>query len=265
MIRGTLRLRPGDDAGSLSLVMLLTFITIGATVVIGTAVVGQIKTTGGDVRRGTEIGAAQSGIEVALGQIRATVRDGDGAGLVTTLPCVSGVAAGLPNAVLTGPVTDGSATSTYSVNMYYLTSAPPDSTSQEAWAKTHRMGCASGGGTSTPPSFALLAATGRALPGSAGRTLVATYQFQSRTKPNVPGGTIKVFNGPYCLSAPTALTDTPPLQVGAQVILAMCSSVDSRQNFAYNPSLQVELQNSRARPTSRTARAWMRRPSITPR
>jgi len=244
MMRSPLRPRPGDDNGSIILAMLLTFITIGATVVIGTVVIDQIKTTGNDVRRGAEISAAQSGVEVALGQIRATVRDGDGAALVTTLPCITGVAAGLPNAVLTGPVTDGSATLIYSVNVYYLSSAPPDSNSQEAWAKTHRMDCVASGGTSTPPSFALLAATGRALPGSVGRTLVATYQFQSRTKPNVPGGTIKVFNGPYCLSAATALTGTPPLQIGAQVVLATCSSIDSRQNFIYNPSLQVEMLNS---------------------
>jgi hypothetical protein len=249
MTKGSRRPRPGDDAGSLPLAMLLTFITLGATVVVGTAVIAQITITGDDVRRGTEISAAQSGIEVALGQIRATVRDGDGAGLVTTLPCIGGVGAGMPNAVLTGPVTDDDTALAYSVKVYYLSSAPPDGNSQEDWARTHRVGCVSSGGTALPPSFALLVATGRALPGSTGRTLVATYQFQSRTKPNVPGGTIKVFQGPYCLSAGATLTGAPSLQANSQVIIAMCSSVDSRQNFAYNPSLQVELQNSKGSAT----------------
>jgi hypothetical protein len=73
---------------------------------------------------------------------------------------------------------------------------------------------------------------------------VATYKFQSRTKPNVPGGSINVYNSALCVSAPAAVTGTPPLQVGASVIVTTCAADDPRQDFTYNPSLQIELKNS---------------------
>jgi hypothetical protein len=243
---GLRRPSAGDDTGSLMLAMLLTIVIVGASAVLGTTVVAQIHGTGTDVRRGVELNAAQSGIEVALAQIRATVREGDGTGALAQLPCDSGAAAQRPNAVLTGSVGNGGATPNYSVNMYYLSNAPPDNGAQEEWAKSHRMSCRPGGGTLVVPGFAFLAATGRAVSVASfpGRTLVATYKFQSRTKPNVPGGSIRVYNSTLCVSAPATVTGTPPLDVGAAVIATTCSAADSRQDFTYNPSLQIELKNS---------------------
>ncbi|MDT4992393.1 MAG: hypothetical protein QOH97_2285 [Actinoplanes sp.] len=245
-VSGLRRPSAGDDTGSLMLAMLLTIVIVGASVVLGTTVVAQIQGTGTDVRRDVELNAAQSGIEVALAQIRATVREGDGTGALAQLPCDSSAAAKRPNAILTGSVGNGGATPNYSVNVYYLSSTPPDNGAQEDWAKNHRIDCQPGGGTVVAPDFAFLAATGRAVSASSfpGRTIVATYKFQSRTKPNVPGGSINVYNSALCVSAPAAVTGTPPLQVGASVIVTTCAADDPRQDFTYNPSLQIELKNS---------------------
>jgi outer membrane murein-binding lipoprotein Lpp len=116
-VSGLRRPSAGDDTGSLMLAMLLTIVIVGASVVLGTTVVAQIQGTGTDVRRDVELNAAQSGIEVALAQIRATVREGDGTGALAQLPCDSSAAAKRPNAILTGSVGNGGATPNYSVNV----------------------------------------------------------------------------------------------------------------------------------------------------
>jgi hypothetical protein len=221
-----------DDRGSLPLAMLLMVVGVSLTALIAAAVLPQLRTTGIDVRRTTEVTAAQSGIEVALGQIRATVRDGDGTGDRTALPCTS-TAAQSPDATLSGPVSDGSPAA-YSVKIYYLAARPPADRTAEAWAQANRLPCAAGGGTSSNPAYALLISTGTVTGGS-GRTVAATYLFQSRTKPNVPGGTIKVYDTDQCLSAPATAA------AGNPVILATCDDTDPDQLFAYDPQLHVRL------------------------
>jgi len=227
------------DDGSLPLAMLLTMVGIAATGLIGTTVVGQLRSTGFDADRAIALNTTQSGLETGLAQMRglpAVNSDGDAS--AARLPCTIG---GSANLVLSGRVSGASA-GTYSVNVYYVTGAPPADVDQEAWAKANHLACAPTGGVSAIPMYALLASTGTA--GTARRTLTAAYLFQSRTKPNVPGGTIKVYDSDQCLAAPRALTDTPPLAAGAPLILATCGSSDPRQVFTYNPTLQVELKNS---------------------
>jgi hypothetical protein len=231
-----IRLRPGqpgclrDDRGSLPMAMLLMMVGLGITAMMTGMVLPQLRTTGTDVRRTVEVSAAQSGIETALGQIRATIRDGDGTGDRTALPCTAG---GTADATLTGPVSPGSAAA-YSVKIYYLAARPPSDGTAETWAKANLLPCTAGNGPATNPAYALLISTGSAA-GEPGRTLTATYLFQSRTKPNVPGGTIKVYNSTQCLSAPSTLAAGDPL------ILATCDATDPKQMFAYNPDLHVVL------------------------
>jgi hypothetical protein len=228
-----------DDRGSLPLAMLLTVIAVGATVLLSNVVVPQIRNTGTDVRKATEINTAQAGIEAALGQIRGTVRAGDGTGDRTALPCTS-TAAGAPDATLTGPVSEGGAAA-YSVQMYYLPSRPPTDGTQAQWAKANRLPCTIGGGTSVAPDYALLISTGTAVARSAGRTLTATYQFQSRTKANVPGGAISVYNSSLCFAAPKDVGGGDPLKNGDQLVLVTCAAGDPLQSWAYGPDLHVTL------------------------
>lgn len=225
------------DEGSLPLAMLLTTVGIAATGVLGTTVVGQLRSTGHDADRAMALNATQSGLETGLAQMRALpVNPITSDASATTLPCTAG---GTANLVLSGPVSVAGRAS-YSVNIYYVPAAPPADVDQEAWAKVNRMACLPTGGVGSVPMYALLASTGTA--GAVRRTLTAAYLFQSRTKANVPGGTIKVYNSDQCLAAPRAVTDTPPLQPGASLVLATCASSDPKQIFTYNPTLQVELK-----------------------
>lgn len=228
--------RPSSDAGSLPLAMLLTTVGIAATGVLGTTVVGQLRTTGHDADRAMALNATQSGIETGLAQMRAVPVNVATEASATTLPCTLG---GTANLVLSG-VVSAAGRAGYSVNVYYVAAAPPADVDQEAWAKVNHIACLPTGGVGTVPMYALLASTGTA--GDVKRTLTAEYLFQSRTKANVPGGTIKVYNSTQCLAAPRSVTDTPSLQPGAALVLATCASSDPKQIFTYNPTLQVELQ-----------------------
>ncbi len=229
-----------NDRGSLPLAMLLTLVGVGITGLIGSTVLGQITTTRYDGDRAAAIDAAQSGIETGLAQLRALPVNSTNDALLTSLPCVTSSATS-PDLTLTGVITPARATR-YSVNVYYLSTAPPGDTDAEAWAKLNRLGCSALGGTTTAPMYALLASTGAS--NAETRTVTATYLFQSRTKPNVPGGTIKVYNSDQCLTAQRNATDTIPLTVNSPLVLGTCAASDPRQNFTYNPTLQVELKGS---------------------
>jgi len=228
-----------DDRGSLPLAMLLTVIGTGATVLLGSVLIPQVRGTGTDVRRATEINSAQAGIEAALGQIRGTVRQDNGTGDRTALPCTSTLG-GTPDATLTGLVSDGSAAA-YRVQVFYLPRRPPTDSTQTAWATANRMPCGIGSGTAAPPAYALLISTGTAISGSAGRTLTATYQFQSRTAANVPGGPIRVFDSSLCFAAPKDVSGADPLTGGEQLVVETCVDGEKLQSFAYRPDLHVSL------------------------
>ena len=238
MIMSWLGLRRGDR-GSLPLAMLLSIIGVGALGLLGTTVVLQVTTARYDTNRAIAIDAANSGVETGLAQLRALPVNSSGDAATTSLPCSA--TTGGPNLVLAGTVSPALAAS-YTVNVYYLTTAAPPDVDAETWARSNRLGCAAGGGPVTTPMFALLVATGKA--GVATRTITATYLFQSRTKANVPGGTIKVYNSDQCLTAPRGISDAVPLTPGAQVVLATCASSDAKQVFTYNPTLQVELKGT---------------------
>jgi len=231
--------KASDERGALPLAMLLSIVGIGAVALLGAAVTGQLSTSRFGADRSAAIAAAQSGIETGLAQLRALPADANGDTALADVPCAATTSG--PSLTLTGTVGPGQANS-YFVGVYYLLSAPPPNADKEAWAKANRLGCAGAGGPTSVPMYALLSSTGTS--GTIRRTLLATYVFQSRTKPNVPGGTIKVYNSDQCLAAPHELTATVPLVVGSPLVLATCAASDAKQNFTYNPTLQVELKDS---------------------
>lgn len=239
MIAAWFRRRAGGDRGSLPLAMLLSIIGVGAVGLLGSTVVIQVTTSRSDTARAIALNAANSGLETGLAQLRALPVNATGDAAVATVPC-SAVAGG-PSLTLAGLVVPGQ-TPSYAVNVYYLSVTPPSDVDPETWARANRIGCAAGGGPQIVPMFALLVATGSS--GTESRTITATYLFQSRTKANVAGGTIKVYNSDQCLTAPRGIGDVLPLTAGTQVALATCAASDAKQVFTYNPTLQVELKGS---------------------
>jgi hypothetical protein len=228
-----------NEHGSLPLAMLLTLVGVGLTGLIGTTVLGQVSTSRYDGDRGSAMDAAQSGIETGLAQLRGLPVDAGNDAKLTDLPCTS-TSATSPNLTITGTVS-ATGRARYAVNVYYVSQAPPSTTDAEVWARANRIGCLSAGPASAP-MYALLASTGTA--GGEARTVTATYLFQSHTKPNVPGGTVKIYNSDQCLTAPHLPGDAVPLTPNTPLVLATCAATDLRQIFTYNPTLQVELKAS---------------------
>jgi hypothetical protein len=233
--------RARDERGSLPMAMLITIVGVGLAALMLPLVLVQVSTTSFEQRRGRALHAAQSGIEVALGQIRAAQSDGQGD--TSKLPC-------LP---LSGTVSDGGGS--YSVSIDYFVAGDPDNHGA-GWRTSNRMTCPPPAGPSDPisglktPRYALLTSTGAgSSAGTAGaastRTVVSTYVFTTDDT-NVPGGVIKMFAGPdgdgvYCLDAGAAPVDDSPLQ------LRRCSSATpapASQRWLYRENLSIQLADS---------------------
>lgn len=229
--------RPGphpQDAGSLPLALLLTMVGVILCTLLVPMVVTQLRTTRSEIQRAHALHAAQAGLDVALGHIRAA-SDASGAGILAQLPC----------GPLTGQVsTAGSAR--YQVTIDYLALNPLGHPS--SWVAANRIGCTASGGPVSTPVYALLTAQGTDLTIGAfgtvpGRTLRATYPFQ-RSGQGPAGGQIRAYPaaaGPdLCLDAGSA-APTP----GTTVQLRTCGTTIGGQTFLYAPNLTIVLVSSR--------------------
>jgi hypothetical protein len=242
MFRGS-RLR--DDEGSMALALLAVVITMLVGGLMLPMLVTQDRSSRFDTTRVHSLDSAQTGIDVVLGQIRAatrTDRNGNVWGDAGSLPC--GPISGSANGTSGGG--DAASAGTYSVSIAYYTADP---------STASKMLCAPGYGPYDPttqsrtPRFARISSTGTDGPpgngGSAGRTVVTTYVFQTDDA-NIPGGIIRLFpdssGGKWCMDAGSA---TPAANTPVQ--LATCSSSTppaAQQVFAYRQDLSIQLVSS---------------------
>jgi hypothetical protein len=226
------RLRRGDDSGSIPLVLVLSIVGVGLSLLLATTVQIQQRTTRFDVRRAHALNAAQTGIDVGVSKIRAAIKSGGSGDLAKLPPC----------GTFTGSVNpDGSAP--YEVTIYYLSEKPQSGDVDGAAAGSM---CMPGAKPTTVPRYALIKSIGKSQPGAVGRTLVATYVFSTTTiNPNIPGGQISAYRETstvkLCLSA-----DRDRLTGGEPVIVATCVNPPTgRQKFAYEGNLNLVLVSSR--------------------
>jgi hypothetical protein len=221
-----------DDTGSLPLAMLLTVIGVGLSGLLASTLNAQLAASRATAQRAEAADAAQSGIEIALGQIRTARNATTNAGDYTKLPC----------GPFTGQVSVGTKQS-YTVQVYYLTAQPP--AGGVAWAQTNKLACSAGGTLATgKPTYVLLSSTGKAVSGQAGRTVNATYRLHTKSRQNVAGGLIRLYGATspeLCMAAPSA---TPP--AGATLTMQPCDAASATQRFAYDPTLNLALTASRA-------------------
>lgn len=221
------------DRGSLSMLMLVVLVGMALAALMIPLVITQTHTTTFDAGRGRALQAAESGIDLALGQIKAT-QSASGDGDVTKLPCGS----------LSGSV--GQAVgSTYTVQIAYYTSSPVGK--DATWLQQHQMTCVPGYGVADPstgvyiPSYVLLTSTGTDGPTGDARTLSTTYVVYT-TDMSVPGGQIRLYPSGsvnYCL------TVAMPAVNGSSVTLQPCQDpVPDSQKFAYADQLGIVLVSS---------------------
>jgi hypothetical protein len=218
----------------MAILLMVVLVGLMLSALLVPMIITQDRTTRFDSTRVQALGAAQSGIDVTLGEIRAGVN-----GLIgdsRQLPC--GPLSGIVN-------TTGIAA--YSVVIEYFTTDPVN----ELYPSTHKMNCVPGYGTfdtgsgATTPGFARIASTGTvgtAINGStAGRTLTSTYVFRT-SNVNILGGTVQISGASLCMDVGSS---TAP--AGTRVVLQPCSLTSppvAQQVFAYRTDLTLQLISS---------------------
>jgi hypothetical protein len=238
-----------DDRGNMMLAFLVIIVASGIGAMMLPSLITQDSATHFDESRVRALHAAQTGIDVVVGQFRAPTRtDSNGRvwGDDSGLPCY-GYA---DTSALTG-YPDAQQTSEYQVTVtYYLTDPSlPDVT------PTKMSVCAAGSGPYDPssgtrtPRYAVVTSTGTDLEGghqaSHGRTIVTTYVFQTDDT-NVSGGVIRVFpdssGNQWCWDAGSAHP-----AVGTALVLRACSTSNppaQQQLFSYRSDLSIQLVSS---------------------
>lgn len=163
----------GDDQGSLAMLMVVMIVGMGLALLMLPLVMTQTGTTTFDAGRGRELQAAESGLDIGVGMIRAGRPTEFSPGDFAKLPCVpvSGAFAG--------------SRSSYTATFAYY---PDDPVGKDAnWlnsnAITWNCGTGSGGGLDDPAvltkvetaRYVLVTATGKDDASGRSRTLTATY------------------------------------------------------------------------------------------
>jgi hypothetical protein len=216
------------------MLMLVVLVGMALAALMVPLVITQTHTTTFDSGRGRALQAAESGIDLALGQIRASQSGTGDDGDASKLPCgpLQG-AAGQANG------------SSYAVEIAYYTSNPVGKS--DDWLATNAMTCVPDYGVSDPtrgvyiPSFVLLTSTGTDGQTGDTRTLTTTYVVHT-TDISIPGGQIRLYPSGSS-SVNYCLTVSPiPVDSSSTVTLQPCQDpVPDSQKFAYADQLGIEL------------------------
>ena len=230
-----------DDRGSMPMAMLLTVVGVVLSGVLASIVTVQIDNTGLAVRTQHALDAAQGGLDVAVGHIRAAnknndVTGADNIGVLSTLPCSGesvaqqklAPAARIP--AFTGTIGTGGVAD-YKVYISYTRTRGGEP-----------IECRNPGGAARAPAFGELVAVGTDLSSDYQRTLKATYTFRTTNK-NIPGGLIHVYktdsSQDLCFDAGSG----SPV-AGTILTVQPCSAGSDQQTFAYNTDLTIGLVSS---------------------
>lgn len=230
-----LRGRRSDETGSMAMYLTIAVVGLAIAGLLVPMLITQSRTTRLDTTRVRAVDAAQAGVDVMIGRIRAA--DAGGVGSSELLPC--NPLTGSPN---------GAGTAEYAVSVDYYMEDPI------AEPTAAKMRCVQGYGTYDPqsdeftPGYARITSVGtdgtQFAGGTAGRTLTATYVFLTSNK-NIAGGRMRIY--PAASTSPElcmdATLDEPP--AGTIVRMQACTSpLEKRQTWAYRSDLTIQLLSS---------------------
>ncbi|MEV4706650.1 ricin-type beta-trefoil lectin domain protein [Actinoplanes sp. NPDC049316] len=243
-MRNPLRRGRPRDEGSMPMALLVTMVAMSLTASLVPVVVTQFTTTRTADSRTVALDAAQIGIDVALGQLRAAGTPGtatDGS------PIMKGILESLPPCTFTGSQDSGGMLNAKDSLLYYGVEIAYYGVPDDATDPTPALlACP----PVSVPSTAVITATGSGVAtatltkGSAGtRTLEATYTFKT-TNENITGGVIRLAapTSPQQLCMDGGADATPA--AGTAVRMQWCKGGTSDQRFAYNEYLNLKLVGS---------------------
>jgi Ricin-type beta-trefoil lectin domain len=223
-----------DDTGSLPVAMLLVMIGSSLSALLIPIMLTQLTATRQDVRRLDALNAAQAGIDVALGHIRAA-DDGSGNGVLASVPC--------------GPFNGnvgGASAGRYQVTIAYYSQDPHGQSA--AWLTANKLTCYGISGLYATPAFAVLNSIGTdqatgAFSSLPTRSLQAVYTFQTSNQ-NIAGGLIHVYktatSTDLCFDAGSS---SPAAGTNLQMQPCTANAID--QQFAYDANLNLYLVSTR--------------------
>ena len=233
-----------DDRGSIAILFMVVLVGLALCGLLVPMVVMQAQTTRFDSAREEAFNRAQSGINVALGLVRASVTDGIGDS--NKLPCA---VSGPPINGVGRPIKDE-----YSVIVKYFlldpTADPPkDQADQANISCPGEQGTFDTSGAPATPRFAVFTSTGTVIDATNGSTterrLVSTYVFHT-SDTDILGGIIPIRppTGPssLCMDA-----GSPNPMVDTVIELQPCNvhvSPPAQQVFAYRTNLTLQLLSS---------------------
>jgi hypothetical protein len=238
------RSRAQDDSGSMPLAMLVSLVAISISTLMSPMVINQFGSTKLDIRRVHALHAAQSGLDIAMGHLRAAT-NATGKGLLERLPC--------------GPYegTVGSDTARYKVWIDYFRSDPagkwdpskpytPQDANDDPWIRTTSEKITCDGGLLETPTYALFRAVGTddqiGFPAVHSRFLHGTYRIKTNNS-NISGGLIHVFQSTLVDLCMDAGSGSPT--AGTLLRMRRCTPGSINQLFSYNSNLTITLVASR--------------------
>jgi len=234
--RALRRLTMSGDSGSMAFYVLIAVVGMALGALAVPMIIAASQTTRSDVSRVHALDAAQAGVNVMVGQLRAA--QSDGVGTSTKLPC-SGP---------TGRV-NGTGQATYAVSVDYYRDDPV------TVSGAVKMRCIPGYGTydavsgSFVPKFARVTSLGRdgepSNGSTPGRTLQSTYVFKL-TDLNITGGQIRIYPAGTTSTAGLCMDagSSTPI-AGAAVTLQSCATPPTDQQiWAYRSDLTLQLLSS---------------------
>lgn len=189
--------RDSDDGAAMMFVLLTMFIATSISLLLLGTIISQVGPTQFGQKNVRTVHAAEAGLDVALGQIRAATAPDplDSAKLVGdrgSLPCLTGREFGR----LQGELGASPGELSYHVEIRYYSEDPAGQTT--AWRETNALSCAAAGGPSITPTYALLQSEGRGAgvprqdETTGDRRLETIYDFQLDNS-NVAGGLIHTY------------------------------------------------------------------------
>lgn len=251
------RIGVNEDERGFALLSAIVFMVVmaGLSVVLLSAVLGQIIPANIAQKNTLTISSAEAGLQASVGLFRTAAAPPDATGKIygdpTKLPCsFTGNANGQADGI------------TYTVAISYFLTNPIGQTSAWKADPTNLLGCwttgtplgvTNGVRVTTQPNFALVSSRGDApaIPGvgttsASSRSLSAVYQFQVSSL-NIPGGRIYDRNKAFCLQAASA---TAGSLVTFQPIAACTttSANDASQLWIYDTDWKIKLASSTVAP-----------------
>ncbi|WP_380168488.1 ricin-type beta-trefoil lectin domain protein [Jannaschia sp. R86511] len=239
-------LRDSDDGAAMMFVLLTMLIATSISLLLLGTIISQVGPVQFGQKNVRTVHAAEAGIDVALGQIRAaTAADpldatklvGDRGGL----PCVTGEEFGH----LTGELGASPGDLSYDVEIRYYSEDPAGR--NETWRADNALACAAGGGPTLTPTFALIQSRGlgEGVPQreetDGNRRLETIYDFQL-TNANVAGGLIHTYYDGNAASRDLCFdagSEAPA--VNTRLTVQLCQPGQGRQLWSWRKDFTIAL------------------------